>query len=99
MNWKTLPSSVLFCSALVLLASCSYAVLSTIVSLAVGAGYGIPVVLVGKFFYGWVILCILFCIVAAVSRKRRKSGSVLNAKRTASLAGTGVVMALVTVCY
>ena len=84
---------------LVLLASCSYAVLSTIVSLAVGAGYGIPVVLVGKFFYGWVILSVLFCIVAAVSRKRRKSGSVLNAKRTASLAGTGVVMALVTVCY
>ena len=99
MNWKTLPSSVLFCSVLVLLASCSYAVLSTIVSLAVGAGYGIPVVLVGKFFYGWVILSVLFCIVAAVSRKRRKSGSVLNAKRTASLAGTGVVMALVTVCY
>ena len=99
MNWKTLPSSVLFCSVLVLLAACSYAVLSTIVSLAVGAGYGIPVVLVGKFFYGWVILSVLFCIVAAVSRKRRKSGSVLNAKRTASLAGTGVVMALVTVCY
>ena len=99
MNWKTLPSSVLFCSALVLLASCSYAVLSTIVSLAVGAGYGIPVVLVGKFFYGWVILCILFCIVTAVSRKRRKSCAALNAKRTASLAGTGVVMALVTVCY
>lgn len=99
MNWKTLPSSVLFCSVLVLLASCSYAVLSTIVSLAVSAGYGIPVVLVGKFFYGWVILSVLFCIVAAVSRKRRKSGSVLNAKRTASLAGTGVVMALVTVCY
>ena len=99
MNWKTPPSSVLFCSVLVLLASCSYAVLSTIVSLAVGAGYGIPVVLVGKFFYGWVILSVLFCIVAAVSRKRRKSGSVLNAKRTASLAGTGVVMALVTVCY
>lgn len=98
MNWKTLPSSVLFCSVLVLLASCSYAVLSTIVSLAVGAGYGIPVVLVGKFFYGWVILCILFCIVAAVSR-RRKTGAVLNAKRTASLAETGVVMALVTVCY
>ena len=99
MNWKTLPSSVLFCSVLVLLASCSYAVLSTIVSLAVGAGYGIPVVLVGKFFYGWIILCILFCIVAAVSRKRRKSCAALNAKRTASLAGTGVVMALVTVCY
>ena len=99
MNWKTLPSSVLFCSVLVLLASCSYAVLSTIVSLAVGAGYGIPVVLVGKFFYGWIILCILFCIVAAVSRKHRKTGAVLNAKRTASLAGTGVVMALVTVCY
>lgn len=99
MNWKTPSSSVLFCSVLVLLASCSYAVLSTIVSLAVGAGYGIPVVLVGKFFYGWVILSVLFCIVAAVSRKRRKSGSVLNAKRTASLAGTGVVMALVTVCY
>ena len=71
MNWKTLPSSVLFCSVLVLLASCSYAVLSTIVSLAVSAGYGIPVVLVGKFFYGWVILCILFCIVAAVSRRRK----------------------------
>lgn len=99
MNWKTPSSSVLFCSVLVLLASCSYAVLSTIVSLAVGAGYGIPVVLVGKFFYGWVILSILFCIVAAVSRKRRKSCAALNAKRTASLAGTGVVMALVTVCY
>ena len=96
MNLKVLLSSVLFCSILVLLASCSYAVLSTIVSLAVRAGYGIDVVLVGKFFYGWVILLIISAIVFAV-RKRQKIS--WDRKRVMCLAGTGIVMALVTVCY
>ena len=96
MNLKGLLSSVLFCSILVLLASCSYAVLSTIVSLAVRAGYGIDVVLVGKFFYGWVILLIISAIVFAV-RKRQKIS--WDRKRVMCLAGTGIVMALVTVCY
>ena len=96
MNPKGLLSSVLFCSILVLLASCSYAVLSTIVSLAVSAGYGIDVVLVGKFFYGWVILLIISAIVFAV-RKRQKIS--WDRKRVVCLAGTGIVMALVTVCY
>ena len=96
MNLKGLLSSVLFCSILVLLASCSYAVLSTIVSLAVHAGYGIDVVLVGKFFYGWVILLIISAIVFAV-RKRQKIS--WDRKRVMCLAGTGIVMALVTVCY
>lgn len=96
MNPKGLLSSVLFCSILVLLASCSYAVLSTIVSLAVRAGYGIDVVLVGKFFYGWVILLIISAIVFAV-RKRQKIS--WDRKRVMCLAGTGIVMALVTVCY
>lgn len=96
MNPKCLLSSVLFCSILVLLASCSYAVLSTIVSLAVRAGYGIDVVLVGKFFYGWVILLIISAIVFAV-RKRQKIS--WDRKRVMCLAGTGIVMALVTVCY
>ena len=96
---KSLTSSVLFCSVLVLLASCSYAVLSTIVSLAVGAGYGIPVVLVGKFFYGWIILCVLFAVVLAVTRRRRTKCAKMDGKRICSLIGTGIVMALVTVCY
>ena len=96
MNPKGLLSSVLFCSILVLLASCSYAILSTIVSLAVRAGYGIDVVLVGKFFYGWVILLIISAIVFAV-RKRQKIS--WDRKRVMCLAGTGIVMALVTVCY
>ncbi len=96
MNLKGLLSSVLFCSILVLLASCSYAVLSTIVSLAVRAGYGIDVVLVGKFFYGWVILLIISAIVFAV-RKRQKIS--WDRKRVMCLAGTGIVMALVPVCY
>ena len=96
MNLMGLLSSVLFCSILVLLASCSYAVLSTIVSLAVRAGYGIDVVLVGKFFYGWVILLIISAIVFAV-RKRQKIS--WDRKRVMCLAGTGIVMALVTVCY
>ena len=96
MNPKGLLSSVLFCSILVLLASCSYAVLSTIVSLAVSAGYGIDVVLVGKFFYGWVILLIISATVFAV-RKRQKIS--WDRKRVMCLAGTGIVMALVTVCY
>ena len=96
MNLKGLLSSVLFCSILVLLASCSYAVLSTIVSLAVSAGYGIDVVLVGKFFYGWMILLIISAIVFAV-RKRQKIS--WDRKRVMCLAGTGIVMALVTVCY
>ncbi|MBR4118106.1 MAG: DMT family transporter [Methanocorpusculum sp.] len=96
MNPKGLLSSVLFCSILVLLASCSYAVLSTIVSLAVSAGYGIDVVLVGKFFYGWVILLIISAIVFAVRKGQKISW---DRKRVMCLAGTGIVMALVTVCY
>lgn len=98
MNWKSLPASVFFCSLLVLLASCSYAVLSTIVRLAVGAGYGIPVVLVGKFFYGFLILLLMSAVVFAVTGRRWKSVP-WNAKRTVSLIGTGIIMALVTVCY
>ncbi|MBE6507083.1 MAG: DMT family transporter [Methanocorpusculum parvum] len=98
MNWKHLSASVLFCSLLVLLASCSYAVLSTIVTLAVGAGYGIPVVLVGKFFYGWAILFLITVVVFFVTRKKRQKIP-CSRNRVLSLAGAGVVMALVTVCY
>lgn len=96
MNLRSLLSSVLFCSILVLLTSCSYAVLSTIVSLAVRAGYGIDVVLVGKFFYGWVILLIISALVFAVHKGQKVSW---NTKRVLCLFMTGVVMALVTVCY
>lgn len=99
MEFKQLFSSVLFCSLLVLLASCSYAVLSTIVTLAVGAGFGIPVVLVGKFFYGWVILCILVLIVWAVTFKKRAPAAKMSGKRVLGLIISGVVMALVTICY
>ena len=96
MNLRSLLSSVLFCSILVLLTSCSYAVLSTIVSLAVRAGYGIDVVLVGKFFYGWVILLIISALVFAVHKGQMVSW---NTKRVLCLFMTGVVMAFVTVCY
>ena len=96
MNPKALMSSVFFCSILVLLASCSYAVLSTIVSIAVRAGYGIDVVLVGKFFYGWAILLVISAVVFTVSKRQKVSW---NTKRVLYLCGTGVVMALVTVCY
>ena len=96
MNLRSLLSSVLFCSILVLLTSCSYAVLSTIVSLAVRAGYGIDVVLVGKFFYGWVILLIISTLVFAVHKGQMVSW---NTKRVLCLFMTGVVMAFVTVCY
>ena len=96
MNLRSLLSSVLFSSILLLLTSCSYAVLSTIVSLAVRAGYGIDVVLVGKFFYGWVILLIISALVFAVHKGQKVSW---NTKRVLCLFMTGVVMALVTVCY
>ena len=96
MNLRSLLSSALFCSILVLLTSCSYAVLSTIVSLAVRAGYGIDVVLVGKFFYGWVILLIISALVFAVHKGQMVSW---NTKRVLCLFMTGVVMAFVTVCY
>lgn len=102
MDFKHLSSSVVFCSLLVLLASCSYAVLSTIVSLAVMNGFGIPVVLVGKFVYGWLILLVLVLLVWFVYQRKQKKAAKSTlplGKRIAYIALTGVVMALVTVCY
>ena len=59
MDLKKVSGSVVLCSLLVLLAACCYGILSTIVKIAVGNGVGIPVILVGKFFYGLVILFVL----------------------------------------
>ncbi|MDO5845670.1 MAG: DMT family transporter [Methanocorpusculum sp.] len=102
MDFKHLTSSVVFCSLMVLLASCSYAVLSTIVSLAVMHGFGIPVVLVGKFVYGWIILLVVVILVWLLflrkQKKPAKSSRPLGT-RIGFLALTGVIMALVTVCY
>lgn len=102
MDLKKLSSSVAFCSLLVLLASCSYAILSTIVTLAVINGFGIPVILVGKFFYGWIILLALVVLIWLVYQRKQpkhERSSVPLWKRALRLIITGVVMALVTVCY
>ncbi len=102
MNLRQLPSSVVFCSLLVLLASCSYAILSTIVTLAVTHGFGIPVVLVGKFVYGWLILLVLVILGWLIFRKKQTApakSTLPLGKRIFSLVVTGIIMALVTVCY
>lgn len=102
MDLKKLSNSVVFCSLLVLLASCSYAILSTIVTLAVMNGFGMPVVLVGKFFYGWIILLVLVLLVWLVYQRKQpkaKASTLPLWKRVVSLIITGIVMALVTVCY
>lgn len=101
MDLKNLSRSVLFCSGIVLLAACCYGILSTIVKIAVGNGVGIPVILVGKFFYGWLILLILVVLVHFLfPRKDKPAKSTLPPwKRGLVLFGTGVVMCLVTVCY
>ncbi|ABN07874.1 hypothetical protein Mlab_1713 [Methanocorpusculum labreanum Z] len=102
MDLKKLSNSVVFCSLLVLLASCSYAILSTIVTLAVMNGFGIPVVLVGKFFYGWIILLVLVALVWFIYQRKQpkhKPSTLPLWKRVITLVITGIVMALVTVCY
>ncbi|MCK9313616.1 MAG: DMT family transporter [Methanocorpusculum sp.] len=102
MDLKKLSSSVVFCSLLVLLASCSYAILSTIVTLAIMNGFGIPVVLVGKFFYGWIILLVLVVLIWFVYQRKqpKHAPSTLPLwKRIVTLIITGVIMASVTVCY
>lgn len=99
MNLKKLSSSVLFASLLVLLASCSYAVLSTLVILS---GFDLPTILVGKFFYGWVILAVVVLIVWLVYQRKQpkhEKSKVPMGKRTILLIITGVAMALVTICY
>ncbi|MDO5844931.1 MAG: hypothetical protein Q4Q53_07290, partial [Methanocorpusculum sp.] len=99
MDIKKLSSSVLFASILVLLASCSYAVLSTLVILS---GFDLPTILVGKFFYGWVILALVVLIVWLVyQRKQPKApkSTVPTGKRVILLIIAGVAMALVTICY
>ncbi len=98
MDFKQLSSSVLFCSLLVLLASCSYAVLSTIVTLAVSSGFGIPVVLVGKFFYGWLILTVVVAIVWLITHKKKASVK-MDGKRILQLIILGISIAMVTICY
>ena len=102
MDLKKLSSSVVFCSLLVLLASCSYAILSTIVTLAVINGFGIPVILVGKFFYGWIILLVLVALIWLIYQRKQPKHEPSNValwKRVVRLIITGIVMALVTVCY
>lgn len=101
MDLKRLSGSVVLCSFLVLLAACCYGILSTIVKIAIGNGVGIPVILIGKFFYGWVILLVLVILVHFLFP--RKGAPVKSSlppwKRGVVLFFTGVVMCLVTVCY
>ena len=101
MDLKKVSGSVVLCSLLVLLAACCYGILSTIVKIAVGNGVGIPVILVGKFFYGLVILFVLVVLVHFLfPRKDKPPKSTLPPwKRGVILFVTGIVMCLVTVCY
>ena len=99
MNSNKVTSSVLFASILVLLASCSYALLSTLVIMS---GFDLPVLLVGKFFYGWLILAIIVAIVWFVYQ-RKQPKPVRNTqpmpKRVILMIIAGIVMALVTILY
>ncbi|HJK24200.1 MAG TPA: DMT family transporter, partial [Methanocorpusculum sp.] len=101
MDLKKVSGSVVLCSLLVLLAACCYGILSTIVKIALGNGVGIPVILVGKFFYGLVILFVLVVLVHFLfPRKDKPPKSTLPPwKRGVILFVTGIVMCLVTVCY
>ncbi|MDV0441131.1 hypothetical protein McpAg1_03100 [Methanocorpusculaceae archaeon Ag1] len=101
MDMKKLSGSVVLCSVLVVLAACCYGILSTIVKIALGNGVGIPVILVGKFFYGWVILLALVIVVHFLfPRTDKPAKSTLPPwKRGVVLFFTGIVMCLVTVCY
>ncbi|HJJ27938.1 MAG TPA: DMT family transporter [Methanocorpusculum sp.] len=102
MSSKSLTSSVLFCSILVLLASVSYALLSTIVSLAAGAGFALPDILVGKFFYGWLILAVIVVLVWIFWQRKQPKAEKNPApmpKRVLLMVIAGIVMALVTILY
>lgn len=101
MDLKKLSGSVVLCSLLVLLAACCYGILSTIVKIAVGNGVGILVILIGKFFYGLVILFVLVVVVHFLfPRKDKPEKSTMPGwKRGIVLFFTGVVMCLVTICY
>lgn len=85
-----------------LLTSVSYALLSTIVSLAAQNGFGLPDILVGKFFYGWLILAIIVAVVWLIwQRKQPKAekNQTPMAKRVILMIVAGIVMALVTILY
>jgi drug/metabolite transporter (DMT)-like permease len=101
MDLKKLSGSVVLCSFFVLLAACCYGILSTIVKIAVGNGVDISVILVGKFFYGLVILSVLVILVHFLFPRNNKleKSTILTWKRGMILFFTGIVMCLVTVCY
>jgi len=104
MSSSKLNTSVLFASTLVLLASCSYAVLSTLVSISVQPPYNFALsdILIGKFFYGWLILTIIVAIVwFAYQRKQPKPVKNIQPmpKRIILMIIAGIVMALVTILY
>ncbi|MDR0439205.1 MAG: EamA family transporter [Methanocalculaceae archaeon] len=101
MDLKMLSGSVVFCSFLVLLAACCYGILSTIVKIAVGNGLDISIILVGKFFYGLIILSILVSFVHFLFPKYDKTAksTISTWKRGLILFITGTAMCLVTVCY
>jgi len=91
--------STVIATILILITACSYAVLSTIGTIS---NLDLSALLVGQFFYGWVILGIIALIVWLVwQRKQPKSAKNPNKmpKRVILLIITGIICALVTVLY
>ncbi|WP_018754618.1 EamA family transporter [Paenibacillus terrigena] len=74
-------------STLVFLGACSYGVLSTILKLGLGAGFTVPQILGGQYFFGWCILLILMLLFSRVKVQIKQVGALLLAGIPMSLTG------------
>jgi len=74
-------------STLVFLGACSYGVLSTILKLGLGAGFTVPQILGGQYFFGWCMLLILMLLFSRVKVQIKQVGALLLAGIPMSLTG------------
>jgi len=74
-------------STLVFLGACSYGVLSTILKLGLGAGFTVPQILGGQYFFGWSMLLVLMLIFSRVKVQIKQVGALLLAGIPMSLTG------------
>jgi len=74
-------------STLVFLGACSYGVLSTILKLGLGAGFTVPQILGGQYFFGWCMLLVLMLLFSRVKVQIKQVGALLLAGIPMSLTG------------
>ena len=86
---------------LVFLGGCCYGPGAGVVKLAYGAGYSVPDVFVGQYFYGFLAALLLTGISIAVFAIRKKKITVhrLSGKTQLKLIFCGLCCALLTICY